>query len=59
MRELSIFVDESGSQSGHSRYCLVTLLTHDQGEPIGQMIEAYESNLRAKGLPDLPFHASR
>lgn len=58
MRELSIFVDESGSQSGHSKYCLVTLLMHDQGEPVSPLIARYEDDLRAKGLPDLPFHAS-
>ena len=58
MRELSIFVDESGSQNGHSKYCLVTLLMHDQNEAVIPAIESYKDNLRAKNLPDLPFHAS-
>ena len=58
VHELSIFVDESGSQSGHSRYCLVTLLLHDQGQDIADQIAAYESSLQEKRLPNLPFHAS-
>ena len=58
MRELSIFIDESGSQGGHSRYCLVTLLMHDQADSIESQILYYEDTLRSKGLPDLPFHAS-
>lgn len=56
--ELSIFVDKSGSQSGNSRYCLVTLLFHDQSSPIADLIDAYENDLRRKYLPNLPFHAS-
>jgi hypothetical protein len=56
--ELSIFVDKSGSQSGNSRYCLVTLLFHDQSSPIADLIDAYENDLRRKCLPNLPFHAS-
>ena len=31
---------------------------HDQSDSIADSIEAYESALRAKGLPDIPFHAS-
>ena len=58
MRELSIFIDEPGSQGGHSRYCLVTLLMHDQADSIESQILSYEDALRSKGLPDLPFHAS-
>lgn len=58
MQELSIFVDESGSQRGHSRYCLVTLLLHNQANSIEAQTQSYEDDLRAKGLPDLPFHAS-
>lgn len=27
-RELSIFVDESGSQNRHSAYCIVSLVFH-------------------------------
>ena len=31
---------------------------HDQSDNIANSIEAYEDALRAKGLPDIPFHAS-
>ena len=31
---------------------------HDRSESIADSIEAYEGALRAKGLPDMPFHAS-
>ena len=31
---------------------------HDQSDSIADSIEAYESALRAKGFPDIPFHAS-
>ena len=58
MKELSIFVDESGSQSGHSRFCLVALLFHDQSDSIDELMSAYELDLSTKGLPDVPFHAS-
>ena len=58
MSELSIFVDESGGQKGHSRYCLVTLLLHNQDDAIESQILTYENDLYIKGLPNLPFHAS-
>ena len=31
---------------------------HDQSDSIANSIEAYEDAFRAKGLPDMPFHAS-
>ena len=31
---------------------------HDQSDSIANSIEAYEDALCAKGLPDMPFHAS-
>lgn len=58
MRELSIFVDESGSDGLSDRYYLLTVVMHDQSESIADSIAAYEGALRAKGLPDIPFHAS-
>ena len=58
MRELSIFVDESGSDGLSDRYYLLAVVMHDQSDSIANSIEAYESALRAKGLPDIPFHAS-
>lgn len=54
MRELSIFVDESGSDGLSDRHYLLTVVMHDQSDSIADSIEAYESALRAKGLPDIP-----
>ena len=51
LKELSIFVDESDSQSGHSRFCLVALLFHDQSDSIDELISDYEFDLSVKGLP--------
>lgn len=57
-RELSIFVDESGSQNGHSAYCIVSLVFHEQDEALDGCISSMEEDLARKGLPNLPFHAS-
>ena len=56
--ELSIFVDESGGQKGHSAYCIVSLVFHEQSDGLEESIGAYECDLQTKGLPDIPFHAS-
>ena len=45
MRELSIFVDESGDKTDHSKYFLLTLVTHDQNDSIGEKISHYERTL--------------
>ena len=58
MRELSIFVDESGSDGLSDRHYLLTIVMHDQSDVITNSIETYEGALRAKKLPDIPFHAS-
>ena len=59
MRELSIFVDELGSDGLSDRYYLLTVVMHDQSDSIADSIEAYESALRAKGLPDYLFTRRR
>lgn len=58
MREPSIFVDESESDDLSDRHYLLTVVMHDQSDGIAESIKAYEDALRAKGLPDIPFHAS-
>ena len=58
MDELSIFVDESGSDNMQMTYYLVTLVFHDQDTDLSESIEHYEQALRDKRLPDIPFHAS-
>lgn len=58
MSELSIFCDESGGEGGHSKYCLITLVFHDQSNPIDKNIEDYKSALSNQGLADIPLHAT-
>ena len=58
MRELSIFVDESGSDGLSDLHYLLTVVMHDQSRSIADSIELYERALRSSGLPDIPFHAS-
>ncbi len=58
MRGLGVFVDASGSDGLSDRHYLLTVVMHDQSESIADSIESYESALRAKGLPDIPFHTS-
>ena len=58
MRELSLFIDESGSDSLEERYYILTLVLHEQDEDISGNIRRYERSLAEKGLPDIPFHAS-
>ena len=58
LRELSIFIDESGSDGLKDRYYLLTLVLHEQDADINEGIRAYERSLAEKGLPDIPFHAS-
>ena len=58
MRELSIFVDESGADGLDSDYYLLTLVFHEQDAPLSNSVSHYERGLSARGLPDVPFHAS-
>lgn len=56
MGELSIFVDESGSDGLRDRYYLITLVLHEQRDSLAGEIALYERSLRDRGLPDIPFH---
>ena len=56
MKELSVFVDESGDLGGESRYYLLTLVFHDQSNDLSRTIELYEQSLESRGLPNTPFH---
>jgi hypothetical protein len=58
MRELSVFVDESGEYGRESKYYLVTLVFHDQAEDVLDIIGRYERSLLLADLPNIPFHAS-
>ena len=60
VKELSVFVDESGSfdsQTIPSRFYVVSLVFHDQLISIAQRITALEETLARIGLPALCFHA--
>ena len=59
MRELSIFVDESGdfgSYEHHSPYYIVTMVFHDQSSDISMDIERLNEKIRLSGLPNSPVH---
>lgn len=57
MRELSIFVDESGDKSRQTRYFLLTVVLHNQADRIAEKILAYEHSLVMADLPNIPFHS--
>ena len=54
--ELSVFCDEAGNQNMEDGYYLLTLVIHEQDDPIGPAVEAYESLLSHRCLPNIPFH---
>ena len=56
MSELSIFVDESGGQGGHSKYYGITLVFHDQSCGIEERLERHRLGLKDRGLADVPLH---
>lgn len=56
MKELSVFVDESGDLGGESKYYLLTLVFHDQSDDLSRTISLYEQSLASRGLPNVPFH---
>lgn len=58
LRELSLFIDESGSDGLKEKYYLLTLVLHEQSVDISEGVHAYELSLAERGLPDVPFHAS-
>ncbi|NMM98533.1 hypothetical protein [Bifidobacterium olomucense] len=58
MADGSIFADESGEQGFQSEYYALTLVFHDQFNPVIPVFEDYEQLLRNAGLPDIPMHAS-
>lgn len=57
MRELSIFVDESGDKTSKTRYFILTLVIHDQSCSIANETIAYERSLASADLPNIPFHS--
>ena len=58
MAELSVFIDESGSDNLRDSYYLLTLLFHNQGEGIARSIRLYEQSLIERDMPNIAFHAT-
>ncbi|MBR1829642.1 MAG: DUF3800 domain-containing protein [Atopobiaceae bacterium] len=57
---LSAFFDESGQERRYqpdTKYYLLTIVLHDQSQPIADAIRSYEQGLSESSLPDVPFHA--
>ena len=58
LRELSIFVDESGEFGPVSKYYLITLVFHDQSAAIDSHLDKYRRVLNDCGMMDIAFHLS-
>jgi hypothetical protein len=56
MRELSVFIDESGDLGEVSEYYLVSLVLHDQSRGISEHVNRYVESLQTRRLPDIPMH---
>ena len=59
MRELSIFVDESGDfgdYAKHSPYYAVTMVFHDQDVDISRQIDILDTNLKNMGYGNVAIH---
>ena len=60
MKELSIFVDESGDfgdYAEHSSYYIISMVIHDQNNDISNDIEILERHLTEIGYPNHCLHA--
>ncbi len=56
MKDLSLFVDESGDVGETSAYYLITIVLHDQDKDIRQVLAPYEADLRTRRIRDIPMH---
>ena len=56
VRELSVFVDESGKLGDDVKYHLLALALHDRSKDVFEHIGRYESTLAQRGLRDIPLH---
>jgi hypothetical protein len=60
MKELGIFVDESGSFGAfekHSPLYIITLVFHDQAVDISPNLQRQRDETNMHGIPDCVFHA--
>ncbi len=58
MSDISLFLDESGSDNLRDTYYILALVVHEQSDALGDDIARYQASLAQKGLPDIPFHAT-
>lgn len=58
MKDLSIFVDESGDPGTESKHCLIVLVFHEQSEGFARYEADYLKALNRAGLRDIPLHLS-
>ena len=56
MKELSIFIDESGDIGTKSLYYIVSLVFHDQADDLADTIRQHELTFKQDGMADIPFH---
>lgn len=56
MRELSIFIDESGDIGSGSQFYLLVLVLHDQADSIQDDLSRLSDSLSIANLPNIPFH---
>ena len=56
MKELSVFVDESGELGSESRRYLVALVLHDQADAVDSQVRRYYVALESSGLSAKTFH---
>lgn len=62
MKELSIFVDESGDfgdYAEHSSYYIISMILHDQSIDITKDVDWLESKLADLGYPNLSSEMSK
>ena len=60
MKELSIFIDESGDfgeYHPHSPYYIITLVFHDQSVDIYEDIKKFRNAMTSHGMPEYTVHA--
>jgi len=60
MKELSIFIDESGDFGGyepHAPYYIITLVFHDQSNNIADDIAKLRNAMTSHGMPEYTVHA--
>ena len=56
--ELSVLIDESGSDGLKYKYYLLILVLHEQDASVSKGIQLYERSPVEKSLLDIPFHVS-